>query len=161
MKEQTNYRTFKLRPAFSHEAGLFFALKPEQDKKLGCIGHVRIDFGHGGREFWHTWHSRGAEELNSQEFKAELNEVIDQLRESVLRDFASMRSYCYQYGGKIEGSICVQNYGYVVETERYRYFLRCNPVEGDYQAYLTCFDKQAQKLNQETRSDQGMMMEGM
>ncbi len=37
------------------------------------------------------------------------------------------------------------NYGYTVETDRYRYLLRCNPIEGDYQAYLSCFDKQAQK----------------
>ena len=56
-----------------------------------------------------------------------------------------MRSYCHDHGGEIEGGICTQNYGYTVETERYRYLLRCNPIEGDYQAYLSCFDKQAQK----------------
>lgn len=32
-----------------------------------------------------------------------------------------------------------------METDRYIYRLRCNPTEGDYQAYLGCFDKQAQK----------------
>ena len=160
MKEQTNYRTFKLRPAFSHEAGLFFALEPEQDKKLGCIGHVRIDFGRHASEFWHTWTPRGPEELNSPEFSSELDTVVDELRKTVLKDLPTMRRYCNEHGGKITGG-WRQNYGYVVETERYRYFLRCNPVEGDYQAYLTCFDKQAQKLNQETKSDQGMTMEGM
>ena len=132
-------------PASPEEAGLFYAQTPEQDEALGAIGHVRIDFGHGGKEFWHTWHPRGAEELNSPEFKAELDEVVGQLREGVLQDLASMRSYCHDHGGEIEGGICTQNYGYTVETERYRYFLRCNPIEGDYQAYLSCFDKQAQK----------------
>ena len=136
---------YLIRPASPEEAGLFYAQTPEQDEALGAIGHVRIDFGHGGREFWHTWHPRGAEELNSPEFKAELDEVVGQLRESVLQDLSSMRSYCYHHGGEIEGGICTQNYGYTVETDRYRYLLRCNPIEGDYQAYLSCFDKQAQE----------------
>lgn len=141
------------------EAGLFYAQTPEQDERLGVIGHVRMDFGHGGKEFWHTWHPRGAEELNSDEFKAELGEVVDQLRESVLQDLSSMRSFCYDHGGEIEGGIYTQNYGYTVETERYRYFLRCNPIEGDYQAYLTCFDKQAQEMNQVQTNE--MTMGGM
>lgn len=136
---------YLVRPASPEEAGLFYAQTPEQDEALGAIGHVRINFGHGGKEFWHTWHPRGSVELNSPEFKAELGEVVGQLREGVLRDLASMRSYCYQHGGEIEGGICTQNYGYTVETERYRYLLRCNPIEGDHQAYLSCFDKQAQK----------------
>ena len=34
------------------------------------------------------------------------------------------------------------------ETERYRYCLRCNPVRGDYQAYLSCFDLQEQEMRQ-------------
>lgn len=139
---------YLVRPASSEEAGLFYAQTPEQDEALGAIGHVRIDFGHGSREFWHTWHPRGPEGLNSPEFKAELNEVVGQLRESVLQDLSSMRGYCYHHGGEIEGGICTQNYGYVVETERYRYLLRCNPIEGDYQAYLSCFDKQAQEMGQ-------------
>lgn len=141
---------YLVRPASPDEAGLFYAQTPEQDEKLGAIGHVRIDFGHGGREFWHTWHPRGPEELNSPEFKAELGEVVDQLRKSVLKNLSSMRTFCNDHGGKIEGGICTQNYGYTIETERYRYLLRCNPIEGDYQAYLTCFDKQAQRLSQDS-----------
>jgi hypothetical protein len=46
-------------------------MTPEKDAELGCIGHVRMDFGHGGKEFWHTWWPRGDETLNSPEFKAE------------------------------------------------------------------------------------------
>lgn len=38
-------------------------------------------------------------------------------------------------------------YGYIVETENYRYCLRCNPVPGDYQAYLTAFDLRVQRQN--------------
>ena len=67
-----NEGKYVMRPASPDEAGLFFALPPEQDEALGAIGHVRIDFGRAGNEFWHTWHPRGPSELNSPEFKVEL-----------------------------------------------------------------------------------------
>jgi len=144
---------FEMRPASPDEAGIFYALPPEKDEKLGAIGHVRIDFGSSGSEFWHTWWPRGSEELNSPEFKGELGQVVDQLRRGVLKDLSSMSRWCYSHGGEISGGWS-QNYGYVMETERYRYCLRCNPVKGDYQAYLTCFDKQAQELYQALSSGQ-------
>ena len=124
-------QNFHIRPASPEEAGLFYALSPEEDAEQGAIGHVRIDFGRSGDEFHHSWWPRGPEELNSPEFKQELGEVIDELRLSVLKGLGSMHSYCSGHGGQIEGGVCCQNYGYVVETERYLYRLRCNPIEGD------------------------------
>ncbi len=151
---------YALRPASPDEAGLFFALPPEQDEVFGAIGHVRMDFGRGGDEFFHTWHPRGPAELNSQEFKAELQEVVDELRKGVLKNFSAMMGYCRGHGGEISGG-WVQNYGYVVETENYRYCLRCNPVPNDYHAYLSCFDKRVQEMNQQHTPQEGMTMGGM
>ena len=145
-KISTNPSAFRVRPAQPEEAGAFFAQTPEQNAQMGAIGCVRMDFGKRGTAFWHTWHPRGREELNSPEFKAELQQVVDKLRETVLKDFSSMRRFCYENGGKIPGGWS-QNYGYVVETEHYEYCLRCNPVEGDYQAYLSCYDLNEQKIN--------------
>lgn len=139
-------QNFHIRPASPEEAGLFYALSTEEDAEQGAIGHVRIDFGRSGSEFHPSWWPRGPEELNTPAFKQELGEVVDELRLSVLKGLGSMHSYCSGHGGKIEGGVCCQNYGYVVETERYLYRLRCNPTPGDYQAYLSCFDKQAQTL---------------
>ena len=145
-KISTNPSAFRVRPAQPEEAGAFFAQTPEQDAQMGAIGHVRMDFGKSGTEFWHTWHPRGAESLNTPEFKAELQQVVDKLRETVLKDLSSMRRFCHENGGEISGGWS-QNYGYVVETEHYEYCLRCNPVKGDYQAYLSCFDLNEQKIN--------------
>ena len=122
-KISTDPPAFRVRPAQPEEAGAFFAQTPEQDAQMGAIGHVRMDFGGSGKEFWHTWHPRGREELNSPEFKAELQQVVDTLRETVLKDFSSMRRFCYENSGKIPGG-WAQNYGYVVETEHYEYCLR-------------------------------------
>lgn len=137
---------FEMRPASPDEAGLFYALPPEKDEELGTVGHVRIDFGRDGDEFWHTWWPRGPEGLNTPEFKEELGQVMDQLRRGVLKDFSNMLRWCHLHGGEIAGGVCTQNYGYVVETEGYRYCLRCNPMRGDYQAYLSCFDKRVQQM---------------
>ena len=77
MKDATQ---FHIRPARPEEAGLFYTPHPEEDKRLGTVGHVRMDFGRSGNEFWHTWWPRGPEELNSPAFKLELQEVVDTLR---------------------------------------------------------------------------------
>ena len=135
-----------LRPASHDESGLFYTLPSEKDEELGAIGHVRMDFGRDGDEFWHTWWPRGPEGLNTPEFKEELGRVVDALRLGVLKDLGSMRRFCREMGGEIAGGICAQNYGYVVETDHYIYRLRCNPTPADYQAYLACFDKRAQRM---------------
>lgn len=137
---------FEMRPASPDEAGLFYALPPEKDEEFGTVGHVRMDFGRDGDGFWHSWWPRGSEGLNTPEFKDELSQVVGRLRRGVLKDFSTMLRWCHLHGGEIAGGVCTQNYGYVVETERYRYCLRCNPVRGDYQAYLSCFDKRAQRM---------------
>ena len=121
---------FQIRPADRAESCIFFAQSPEKDLEHGCIGHVRMDFGHGGKEFWHTWHPRGPEEWNSPAFKAELTEVVDELRKSVLKDFSSMTAYCNNNGGQIDGG-WVPIDGYVVGPDRFRYCARCKPVRGD------------------------------
>ena len=50
MKDATQ---FHIRPARPEEAGLFYTPHPEEDKRLGTVGHVRMDFGRSGNEFWH------------------------------------------------------------------------------------------------------------
>lgn len=143
---------FPVRPASPSEAGLFYALPKERNAELGAIGNVRIDFGRDGDEFWHTWWPRGDEELNSPEFKAELKELVNELRETgPLKSLSAMYGYCAEHGGQIEGG-WRQNYGYVVETEHYRYCLRCNPGPGDYQSYLTAFDLRVQRMNMKQKT---------
>lgn len=78
-------QNFHIRPASPEEAGLFYALSPEEDAEQGAIGHVRIDFGRSGSEFHPSWWPRGPEELNTPAFKQELGEVVDELRLSVLK----------------------------------------------------------------------------
>ena len=66
-----NATQFHIRPARPEEAGLFCAQHPEEDRRLGAVGCVRMDFGRSGNEFRHTRWPRGPEELNSPVFMAE------------------------------------------------------------------------------------------
>ena len=46
---QQNKLNIQLRPASIEEAGLFYSQMEEgEDCSLGTVGHLRMDFGHGG-----------------------------------------------------------------------------------------------------------------
>ena len=135
-----------IRPASIEEAGLFYSQMDEaEDAVLGTVGHIRMDFGASGKEFYHTWWPHNGDQFNTGEFKDELQKFVDMLRaDGPLTNLAAMRNYCYQHGGKItEDGRC---FGYIAETEHYRYCLRCTPSPGDYQGYLYCYDLRQQQM---------------
>ena len=109
---------FALRPASIEEAGLFYSqLDETKDAALGTVGHVRIDFGHGGKEFWHSWWPHNGDQFNTGEFKGELQAFVDMLRtDGPLKDLATMRNYCNRNGGSITED--GRSFGYIAETER-------------------------------------------
>lgn len=140
-------KKFILRPASSDEAGLFFStLNEAEDRQRACVGHIRLDFGSGGREFWHTWWDHNGGELITSEFKAEFQQVVDELRErGPLKNLAAMSEYCDAHpAGKLEDG---NGFGVITESEQYRYCLRCCPRQGDYNGYLYVYDKHQQELN--------------
>ena len=141
----------QLRPASIEEAGLFYSeLDEKQDEALGTVGHIRMDFGSGGKECWHTWWPHNADRFNTLEFKEDLQAIVDTLRANgPLKDLASMSSYCHKYGGAITEDS--RSFGYVAETDHYRYCLRCTPTPGDYQGYLYCYDKRQQEMAQKDK----------
>ncbi|MEI3579084.1 MAG: hypothetical protein V8Q30_03345 [Acutalibacteraceae bacterium] len=47
-------------------------------------------------------------------------------------------------------------FGYIVETEHYRYCLRCTPSPGDYQGYLYCYDLRQQQMVQQDKPVGGL-----
>ena len=107
--------------------------------QTGCIGHLRGDFG-GGQEFFSSWfdHRR---EYKTDEFKAELDEVVNTLREKdgLLCTRGSMTRFCYQNPeAEFEGNYCAE-YGFKVQTPQHTYMLRCNPNYGDYNFYLYAY----------------------
>lgn len=140
-----------IRPASIEEAGLFYSQMDEaEDAVLGTVGHIRMDFGASRKEFYHTWWPHNGDQFNTGEFKDELQKFVDMLRaDGPLTNLAAMRNYCYQHGGKItEDGRC---FGYIAETEHYRYCLRCTPSPGEYQGYLYSYDLRQQRMAQQAK----------
>ena len=158
LESPSDPRKFILRPASSKEAGLFYSqMEPEEDAAAGTIGHVRLDFG-GGR-LHHSWWPHNDDRFNTPEFKAALQEFVDELRvRGPLQSDAAMRRWCYGYP---EGEIGREQVGFIAETEDYRFCLRCTTMTGDY-SYLYCYDLNQQSLEMDAQAtEEGMTMGGM
>lgn len=83
----------QLRPASIEEAGLFYSeLDQKQDEALGTVGHIRMDFGSGGKEFWHTWWPHNEDRFNTLEFKEELQAIVRTASPATCRKRASLKS---------------------------------------------------------------------
>lgn len=141
---------FEITPLALEETPLFYS-NPEKDKEFGCISHLRGDFGHKGREFWHSWFDHQAE-LNTPEFKADIASVMECLRQDLLKNYGSMANYCYQHGEtRIQGALYPETYGFKLHTGNYCYYIRCSLQTGDYNFYVYCFknenDRQYERTN--------------
>ena len=137
---------FVLRPASSDELGLFYS-QDEKDAELGTVGHLRADFGNRGKEFWSTWWPHNGDAFNTSEFKAELQGFVDELRkDGPLKSLSAMSEYCSSHSTGRLGDGSRGSYGFVAESESYRYCLRCTPIRGNYNAYLYIYDKRQQEM---------------
>lgn len=124
----------------------YFSHSEEQDKAVGCVGHLRGDFG-SGKQFYTTWWPHQNDVLNTPKFKADIDRAVNWLRErpdSPLRDFDTMKHCCDRYGRvcAIKGAL-LPSYGFMAKTKQYVYMIRCTPVKGDYQFYIYCYQRKA------------------
>ena len=133
-----------LRPYSEGEKSLFYsAQKDADDEALATVGHLRADFGSAGKDFRSSWTPHNGDRFNTPEFKSELRELMDGLRENgPLKSLSAMRKYCAERGAAEleEGA-----YGFIAETERFRYALRLTPSPGQYHLYLYAYDKEGQR----------------
>ena len=133
-----------LRPSGAEEKSLFYSVsKDADDEALATVGHLRADFGSSGKDFRNSWTPHNGDRFNTPEFKSELRELMDGLRENgPLESLSAMRKYCAERGAAEleEGA-----YGFIAETERFRYALRFTPSPGQYQLYLYAYDQEGQR----------------
>lgn len=139
----TGRDVIELQSTLPEEAPFFFSWDDGRDVTNGCIGHVRGDFE--GKMLHHTWCPHHWDEMcNNALFKADLERVVAWLRTGFapLRDLNTMRAFCNaRYNAAIPNEAGA--YGFRVETKRYRYMLRCTPLDGCYHVYLYCYSKEA------------------
>ena len=130
----------EIRPLLPEEQKYTYAQSTQLEGQTGTIGHLRGDFASSGYGFYTTWFDT-REQWKSEEFKAELDEVINELREDkrLLHNRYDMRAFAGHFPeSAIRGNYCTE-YGFRANTEKYAFLFRCNPIKGDYNFYCYCF----------------------
>ena len=115
---------YQIKCADAEQESMFYS-DCEPALRNACVGHLRMDFG-SGNEFWSTlWENNS--DLKTEQFRGELNSVVNQLRSSgLLKNRNAMMSYCSRHTNLNLGRSC----GFKAETENYIFLLRCQPGEG-------------------------------
>ena len=132
----------ELRKMIQPEQKYTYRQSHQLDAQTGCIGYLRGDFGSTGKEFYSSWFDNMAY-LKTPEFKAELDKVVNVLREdpqygNILADRNSLSNACRQSTTPKFGR---DESGFRVNTQDYAYLLRLNPSPGDYNFYICCYKR--------------------
>lgn len=133
-----------IRPFRAEERKYAYAQSQQIRMQTGAIGYLRGDFDSSGNEFHSTWFDE-VESRKTDEFKAELDEVINALRfDEKYGGLLASRSAMQKYGrsqpdSAFEGNYTTE-YGFRIDIENFAYLLRCIPVKGDYNFYCWCFE---------------------
>lgn len=122
-----------------------YSQSQQLEGQTGCIGHLRGDFDSNGTGFYTTWDDHRVQ-YKTDEFKAELDEVVNSLRAKggcgLLKDRAGMAAFCREHPeAAFTGNYCTE-FGFQLKTMEHTYMLRCNPNKGDYNFYLYCYVSQ-------------------
>ena len=125
---------FEKRAMIEAEDKYTFRQSTQISMQTGLIGYLRADMDTDGS--WFDFR----EDLKTDEFKAEFDDVINSLREDgdILYNRKALANYCNSTPqSKMQGE--QDNYGVRVDTEKYTYLLRLNPNKGEYNLYCYCY----------------------
>lgn len=134
--------------AEEHKTMFYSDCSPEL--REACVGHLRMDFGRVGKEFYSTWWGNRPE-LNDKTFRNELDDVINALRkDGLLKSRSEMMKFCSENSHLPLG----ESRGFAVETEQHLFLFRCKPQVGDYDCYCYCYNKQELQMAQSQQQNQ-------
>ena len=134
-------KELNLKPVEKADIGFLYSRSSENDKALGCIGHLRADFG-SGKEFYTTWWPHQGQ-LKDDDFVRELDEVVNYFRRKgrMLASRKDMRSFVEKNpAARIRDDEPL--YGFRMDSEKFSYFFRCFPLRGNYDLYLYCYRRE-------------------
>ena len=114
-----------------------FSQSSQINSQTGLIGYLRAELKYDS--FFSTWFD-SRKDLKTDEFKTELDEVINSMREEgdLLHSRAAIVVYCYS-APQARMNTEQEYYGVRVDTEKYAYLMRLNPNKGEYNLYCYCY----------------------
>lgn len=137
----------ELRPLTEAERKYTFSQSQQLFGQTACVGHLRGDMDTDGTGFFTSWDNH-CSYLKTDEFKAELDTVINMLRfderyGGVLKNRSTLAAYCYGNPESAFETDHSHEFGFRVDTDKYSYLLRLNPNRGEYNFYCYCYEKEA------------------
>lgn len=154
---------YSIRLMRDDEIAFAYTQRQEIMQESGCVGHLRVDMDSTGTGFFTSWDNH-TEELKNDAFKAEFDDVINELRfgeESggLLKNRESIKMFVRQFP---ESSITEDNiaFGVRVDTDDYAYMVRMNPKRGEYAAYIYAYDREMLDAYLEPAQEQTVEQEG-
>lgn len=129
---------FEMKAITPAERMYTYAQSQQISMQTGFIGYLRADLGSTGKEFFSTWNDF-RKDLKTDGFKAEFDEVINTLRDDILKEHTALLKYCNTHSDCSYGND--REYGVTVRTENYAYLMRLNPNKGEYNLYCYCYRK--------------------
>lgn len=131
-----------MRPMFPAERNYCYSQSQQISMQTGLIGYLRADMGSDGQSFFSSWNGF-RDDLKSEEFRAEFDDVINELRKdgNMLRDRSTLARCCYQTP-ESEFHNDRNEFGFRADTDHYSYLLRLNPHRGEYSLYCCCYVRQ-------------------
>jgi hypothetical protein len=139
--ENENIYTIELVPVC--EISLLFS-DDKNDAERVCIGHLRVDFGRSGSEFWLTWFDH-CSELKTCSLRKELDAVVNHLREdgNMLHSLTELSKYCRTHrDAHLPLAFRDDSYGFKIYTKAHCYYIRAMLTQGDYNIYCYCYNRE-------------------
>lgn len=84
------------------------------NEKAGCIGYLTANLNASAPEFESSWHDR-TPRLNTPEFTDDFNDMMDTLRQGILKSSAELRAYCAAHPDSLPLGVCEPKFRKVVE----------------------------------------------
>lgn len=135
-----------LRVAKPNEMKYVFRQSQQLKMQTGYVGYLRGDFGSQGNQFYSSWMDE-IKDRKTLEFQLEFDDVINALRDDpkyrgILRNLDDMKLLCSaRPQGYISFNQMPDTYAFRADTENYSYLIKCQTHKGDYNFYVTAYDK--------------------
>ena len=115
-----------IRPMTPQERMYSYSQSSQIEGQAGCIGHLRGDLDSDGEAFLSSWTGH-RDDLKTQDFKDEFDEVINALRfddqyGSILKNRRCLSKFCYSHPESDYGND--REFGFRADTPSYTFMLR-------------------------------------
>ena len=129
-----------IHPFLPEETPYFYKQCKELDEKTGNIGCFIGRFEEPSSKLVSDWTDHTSR-LNTAEFADDFNNMIDTLRQDMLKSRKDLRMYCMDHPGcmMLDSASTDPDYGFRINTGNYSYMLRCNFSSPYYAFVLTAY----------------------